>query len=499
VSTVVTPMGLKISGAVCSQPVFTTVTVPALTYDPSQMPTSQPTVIILSATTGAGEHHFIYTNFIGIFSVIILVGVLRFHTIFTILPIRDRKLSHLYDILVVLNDEQEAIVEKIPHDDIFFFRSTEHSKGVTSNNFWMMNVAADPLERRFEVQFLDRYDLLGFGDVNSDKLTHRVRGNKLYTKEVYLHEARMQIGMIINVREAGSLDPPVQRKVPKTPQPQSPDDLRVPIPVSAPGSRTAPVPIPTLPFESDFYSLETHMEPDSHSEPTRRSSASARATLGTLDYADSSLSPRNVSSRSRPSRRHIGKSVRSPVEAPGTSQWETAFNAQFEGSDNMTNSATAALKDDSDADKDSNDSLSIDLLFSDDGFVTRSVDGSSSARNKRLTNTRIHRRITFQNDGNGTDIIPPRSRKPVRVSPARRNSVSSCGSSASTSSTPLSARGNRPAQGTSLKLEPSVGSDEVLQNLQGAGAGAGEGAGAGAGEEKTREEAEGRPWRNLNP
>jgi hypothetical protein len=271
------------------------------------------------------------------------------------------------------------------------------------------------------------------------------------------------------------------------------------------------------------------MESDAHSDHTPRSSTSVRATLGTLDYVDSTLSPRNVSSRSRPSRRHVGKSVKSPVEAPGTTHWERAFNAQFEETENMTNSATADVNVDSDVDKDSNDSLSIDLLFSDDGSVTRSVDGSKSARTNRLTNTRTQRRITFQNDEDGADVIPPRSRKPVRVAPRRRNSVSSCGSSASTSSTPLSPRGSRPAQETSPRVELSVGSDEVLPNLMGlgtgpvvgtgikagvetglgartvtearavAGRGIEAGKGSGLGEEKTREEAEGRPWRNLIP
>ena len=395
-----------------------------------------------------------------------------------------------------------------------------------SDNIWMMNVTKDPLEKRFEVQFLDQYDLLGFGDVDGDNPTHRVKGNKLYTKEVYVHKVCMQIGMIISVKEAGSLDPPVNRRVRKTRQPESPDALPAPVPIRRPVS--LPRTIPALQYEtSEFYSLATHTESDSHSDPTPRSSTSVKATLGTLDYAGTALSPRgNVSSKSRPSRRYVGKSFKRPVEPPGTSQWEVAFNVQFEEeTENLTNIAAAALNDYSDSDKDSNDSLSIDLLFSDDGSVTRNVDGNKIIRTRQLMRPRTYRTMTFQNDEDDTDIIPPRSKKPVRVIPRRHTSISSCGSSASTTSTLASVKSTRPAQGTSPMLQQSVRSDIVLQHLEelesrrgsvaasGAGAGAGAGmeivpgigsgvglgVGLGVGEEKTREESEGRPWRGLTP
>jgi hypothetical protein len=93
--------------------------------------------------------------------------------------------DHKYDILVVYNDNQDIIIENIDHKEIVFFRSTKiQSKNQTLG--WVINSMPDALEKRFEVKFFDKYDLLNEG--NTDKT---------YFKN---HLPELQIGMIIRVK-----------------------------------------------------------------------------------------------------------------------------------------------------------------------------------------------------------------------------------------------------------------------------------------------------------
>ena len=495
VSSITTPSGLRSAGAVClGLPVFT-VAVPATTHHPSHIPSSQPTATTIHTHV---THEFFKTNFIGILSIVLLIGVLRFNTIFVILPIKKRKPSHLYDILVVISDGQEAILENIRHEDIFFFRKITQTKDAFTDNIWMMNVSIDPLERRFEVQFLDQYDLLGFGDIDCEKSSHKILGDKIYSKEVYLHKPCMQIGMVISVKLVGSTEPVMKRKVQRIRNSSLSADTQH---GDSEAIRRAKVP-PLHLESSEFYSLEAQAAPKVYTDfaPKYR----ARAPLGTLEYSNAMLRARgNVSPRSRSGKRN----VRMGAEASGMSQWEEQYSARYSHSKDITAqhasavaAAAAALID---SDQDSFESLSIDLRFSDDGSVTRSVDGSSSARGytaRRLVRSKTHRAISSESEDDGVDIIPPRSRKAPRVTPRRHTSISSCGSSVSTSSEPLSARGATRLPQSRSEHTLRIG-DEVLQCLEWEGQRTEEGEEAErrAGEEKTREEAERRPWGNLIP
>lgn len=107
----------------------------------------------------------------------------------------------MYDILVILNNEEEAILENISHDDIVFFRSTKSEDGCHAIG-WSMNASPDALIRHFEVQFLDRCDLLGQSGLqdkqsSSEKLKPSTSGK-------VIRKSGMQIGIIVKVRPAQS-------------------------------------------------------------------------------------------------------------------------------------------------------------------------------------------------------------------------------------------------------------------------------------------------------
>ena len=212
VTELTSPEGKAAAGALCEEtPVFSTVLTPAVTSQPSSRPSGQPNssptsqpsmmpespISIPSSVIGTG-------SFMGILSLIILIGVLRFNSSMSALLLqkKDEKEIHLYNILVVLNDYEEAILENIRHDDIIFFRETEFIDESTSND-WIMNTTTDVLERRFEVQFYDQYDLLGQSGVDEDELKwkHGVAGDKAVVKEVYVHKAKLLVGMIIAVKD----------------------------------------------------------------------------------------------------------------------------------------------------------------------------------------------------------------------------------------------------------------------------------------------------------
>ena len=181
---------------------FTSISNPVVTSSqPSQRPSGAPTSVPSNQPTPA-PHALVTSGFIGFLCMILLVGLLRFHPIATayFAVKKGEKEGHLYDILMVLNDDEEAIIENIRHEDIVLFRRT-NCENENQSYTWMMNATSDLLEKRFEVQFLDQYDLLGLGGDNElDSLGHAVLGDKLVTKEVYVHEAKLHTGMIIKVK-----------------------------------------------------------------------------------------------------------------------------------------------------------------------------------------------------------------------------------------------------------------------------------------------------------
>ena len=148
----------------------------------------------------------ITSGFIGFLTIVGLIWFLRFYpSIVGLMVKKEKKIGHLYDILVVISEDEEAILENIRHQDIAFYRETSMESGAEPPE-WVMNTTSDCLEKRFEVQFLDHYDLLGQSgpseEEESSNVGHSVTGDKLVTKESYVHQVGLQMGMIICVKPA---------------------------------------------------------------------------------------------------------------------------------------------------------------------------------------------------------------------------------------------------------------------------------------------------------
>ena len=207
VTFMMTTSGLEKAGALCGVRAAARIESPVTaTAIPSTTPTAAPTPY--SAPTRAT---LFSSTFVGVITMIILVGFLRLNpTLATIIMPKEKpRAGHLYDILIVISDEEEAIIENIKHEDIVFLRRIAKYDN-DQTDAWMMNTSSEPLEARFEVQFYDHFDLLGeSGPSEENELSdvgHKVIGNKLITKETYIHEASLHVGMIIRVKLAPPLD-----------------------------------------------------------------------------------------------------------------------------------------------------------------------------------------------------------------------------------------------------------------------------------------------------
>jgi hypothetical protein len=214
VSFLTIPGGLAASGAVCDgDPTYTTV------YNPGASSTNYPTGQPSSSPTHPSHKRqpkMVTGGFMGFLIIVLLIWFLRFYPAFIgLFRKKEKKDSHLYDILVVVNDYEEAILENVKHQDIAFFRrmpnktdNTEKIEMSPKSTRWSMNDTAELLERRMEVQFFDQYDLLGNNSKGRDdndgrtcrSVDHALTGNQLVTKEVYVQEARLQMGMILRVK-----------------------------------------------------------------------------------------------------------------------------------------------------------------------------------------------------------------------------------------------------------------------------------------------------------
>lgn len=198
-----TPEGAKSAGTVCDeQPTFITVYTPAATMQPSSRPSSQP----ILHDQGRGEYS---SGFIAFLLIVLLIWFLRFLPSFLDVIMKKKyEPVHTYDILV-LNGFEEAVIQHVSHEDIAFFRYIR-AEGYEHSSRWCMNDTSEILEKRFEVQFYDQYDLLGNNSRAKDdndgcdlrSANHEVTGDKLVTKETYVQEAHLQVGMIIRVRPA---------------------------------------------------------------------------------------------------------------------------------------------------------------------------------------------------------------------------------------------------------------------------------------------------------
>ena len=208
VTFMMTSSGRAAAGAVCVQRAAVAATHSPIqpSFMPSVSATSAPAVIV-SLTTA--DSTLFTSSFVCFLIVTLLIGLLRLSLSLTSSVLKaEEHPGHLYDILVVISDEEEAIIENVAHKDIAFFRRTL-AKDPSRSLSWLMNATSDVLEKRFEVQFFDHFDLLGqSGPPQGDEdaaVEHGVSRGKLVTKELYLHEAGLQMGMIIKVKPAAQL------------------------------------------------------------------------------------------------------------------------------------------------------------------------------------------------------------------------------------------------------------------------------------------------------
>ena len=155
VTFMMTTSGLEKAGAMCGIRAAARMEKPIETLHPTSMPTAGPTPH--STPTPAT---LFSSTFVGVITMVMLVGLLRLNpTLATIiLPKEKPKTGHLYDILIVVSDEEEAIIENIKHEDIVFLRRIAKCEN-DQTDAWMMNTSSEPLEARFEVQFYDHFDL----------------------------------------------------------------------------------------------------------------------------------------------------------------------------------------------------------------------------------------------------------------------------------------------------------------------------------------------------
>lgn len=208
---------------VCVQtPVFATVILsppldvtPTMTIAPSSPPTEQPTPYHPNT-----ERNRLY----GILAIIIFTAVLRLlpAIIDCCVPKKNPKSGHLYDILVVLNNTEEAILQNIRHEDIAYYRSVTSDTDEDLAYEWTMNNKPAPLEKRVEVHFLDQYDLLGHSGAPDtseggagmsvlSSVSTKIAGDKCVTQRMYMHEASLQVGMIIRVIPSPDYTPQLVR------------------------------------------------------------------------------------------------------------------------------------------------------------------------------------------------------------------------------------------------------------------------------------------------
>ena len=182
--------------SLCFQtPIFATVFVPGT----SQLPTASPsgTALIPPAvpTDDAEKRKFIEFKTVVLLAFMVLIGILRFgpslRDIYAVKKVPPS--DHLYSILVVLNDEENAVLENIRHADIAFYR--ELNFDYQEHAGWMMNTTGEIFEKRQEVQFFDIYGLLGKSETYGKEV-------QTVTTEAYSRSAGLQRGMIIQARPA---------------------------------------------------------------------------------------------------------------------------------------------------------------------------------------------------------------------------------------------------------------------------------------------------------
>jgi hypothetical protein len=192
------PVSIGSIGDICKQPVeepsFKTVFIRRNKRQPSPQPTGQPSGQPTSSPTPV-KPQLMTASVIGFLSVIILIGFLRIYPAILNFFFMKKINGYKYDILIMI-DNDEAVIENIKHEDIVFFRRT-WIEGVHHTLDWMITTNIDVLEKRFEVKFFDHCDLLYKEDV-MDTNGWKRKGSDV--DEYLLHKARLYTGMIIRVK-----------------------------------------------------------------------------------------------------------------------------------------------------------------------------------------------------------------------------------------------------------------------------------------------------------
>jgi len=199
VTFLMTPSGIGAIGEVCNKtnapPTFGLATFAEVRTQPSSMPTDQPTSKPSVHITPI-QPSLATTSFIGFLVIVVLIGLLRFYAemMGVFMVKKPQSYGHRYDILVVLNDNQEAVLENIRHEDITFYRMTQTKELENPTKDWIMNSSNKVLETRIEVKFFDKYDLLTSLNVDGHEITPNA--------EKLPAAVAVQIGMIVRVKLA---------------------------------------------------------------------------------------------------------------------------------------------------------------------------------------------------------------------------------------------------------------------------------------------------------
>jgi hypothetical protein len=211
VTNLVTPIGIRDIGALCDTtriPVYNSLFIAGTKTQPTSRPSDGPS----KAPTNPPTHvkpEVMTTSVIGFVAVVILIFFLRFFPYLMSLFFEKPKKSigHRYDVLVMIDNNHDAILENINHEDIAFFRRTE-IKEKDQKIAWIINNTPIALEKRSEVKFFDKYELLNDDSIKGEKdkkieddaHTKPLNDVQVRQKSVLFDKVPMQKGMIIRVR-----------------------------------------------------------------------------------------------------------------------------------------------------------------------------------------------------------------------------------------------------------------------------------------------------------
>ena len=210
VTSLTSPTGLADTNDFCRQTAsFRVVTILNSGPQPSSQPSSMPSIYVKIKSAIKPKVKVILSDTcVSFLAMIMLIWFLRIiHPMFIEYLVTKKipKIQYLYDIVVILNENEVAILENIRHKDITFFRRTK-IENESQTLDWVMNVSNVLLEKQFEVQFYDQYDLLGPSKLNKNMKESREGRDDV----VHIHKRTksgssfeygdLQIGMITRVK-----------------------------------------------------------------------------------------------------------------------------------------------------------------------------------------------------------------------------------------------------------------------------------------------------------